>query len=273
MTPSENANVVLVTISGPDGPGITSHLTGILAQAGAKVLDIGQAVIHGLLSLSILFELDEKDADKKTTIKDLLFKATELGMKLDFKVIDPESPTSTFRHNGNDFRYALTLISTPVTASSLHKVTQVLSSFQLNIDSIQRLSQDEFGCVELLVSSPSEVDQKQMKHELLKIAEAEKVDIALQAEGLFRRAKRLVVMDMDSTLIQNEVIDELARDNSTFEEVAKITETAMNGKMDFDESFKKRCQLLSGLDENCFEKVFSRIQLTPGAEDLSLIHI
>ncbi|MGE0615249.1 MAG: phosphoserine phosphatase SerB [Bacteriovoracia bacterium] len=254
-------------MSGNDHPGITSQLTGILAQGQATILDIGQAVIHGLLSLSILFQLKPEDEQDKTVIKDLLFKATELGLKLEFQVLGLDEFREA-RESAQSYRYALTLIGEQVTATALHEVTAVLAKFGLNIDRIQRLSDSGFSCVELLVSSTRAVDQSAMKKQLLQIAQNQAVDVALQAEGLFRRAKRLVVFDMDSTLIRNEVIDELARERGVYDEVSAITHAAMKGQMNFDQSLSERCAKLKGANAADFEKVFARIEITPGAIEM-----
>jgi phosphoserine phosphatase len=263
--PTKEKSVVLVTVSGPDAPGITSQLTGILAESKATLLDIGQAVIHNLLSLSILFEMS--DISDKTVIKDLLFKATEMGLRLEFRVMD-----GVLSQNGHlppkAYRYAVTLIAGHVSASALHDVTATMAKFRVNIDTIERLSEGEFGCVEMIVSTSEELDRSALKKELLIIARNQEVDIALQAEGLYRRAKRMVVLDMDSTLIQSEVIDEFARERGAYDAVAAITQSAMKGKLDFDESLRLRCEKLKGLTSDEIEKVFKRIQLTPGAEDL-----
>jgi len=267
--PSEKP-IVLVTVSGKDGPGITSSLMGILAQSKANILDIGQAVIHGLLSETILFELNPKDAADKTTIKDLLFKATEMGLKLEFQVI-AQNDSILQERSEKSYRYAITLIGQTITAEALHEVTKTLARFHLNIDSIQRLSDKEFSCVEMLAHSTKALDRGEMKKELLAIALSLRVDIALQSEGLFRRSKRLVVMDMDSTLIQNEVIDELARQNHVYDEVAAITARAMNGDIDFDESLVERCKKLEGLSTKDIDTVFDLLKLTPGAEELILV--
>ncbi len=263
---SSHRSVVLVTVAGQDSPGITSALTEILSHSKVEILDIGQSVIHGWLSLSILFELPPGSADK-AIIKDLLFKATEMGLKLEFKVMaESELPERTLTTKIS--RYAITLIADRVSAASLHHVTGIVAKHRLNIDRIERLSEGEFGCVEMLVSSPEKIDSRNLKADLLGVARQEGVDIALQAEGLYRRTKRMIVFDMDSTLIQAEVIDEFARELGRYDEVAAITERAMGGKMDYDESLKLRCAQLQGLDTEAIDRVFSRIQLTPGAQDL-----
>jgi phosphoserine phosphatase len=261
---------VLITVSGIDKPGITSAITGILAQSQVRVLDIAQAVIHNLLSLSILFEMENGDQTEETVIKDLLFKANELKLKLKFRLFESDSPQAP-SVSAKPFHYAITLISGQISASALHEVTKTLAKYETNIDVIKRLSDLEFSCVEMLVSSAEKLPQRALKKHLLEIARSHGVDIALQAEGLYRRAKRLVVLDMDSTLIQNEVIDELARRKGVFDEVSKITHAAMSGLMNYDESLAKRCEKLKGLKLSDIDAVFNEIKLTPGAKDL--IHV
>ncbi len=269
VTPKLNSDrpMVLVTVTGVDSPGITSAMTEILATGNVVIHDIGQAVIHDLLSLSILFELGH-GADDKAVIKDLLFKATEMGLKLDFRVFDSKSESQKERLRSKGYRYALTLISDKVTAKALHAVTGVVAKFGLNIDTIERLSDAEFSCVEMIVSKEQALERSELKKELLTIARETGVDVALQAEGLYRRAKRMVVLDMDSTLIQSEVIDEFARERGVYKEVAEITESAMRGNLPFDESLKKRVSKLVGLTTAEIDAVYKRIELTPGAEEL-----
>lgn len=254
----QKKSVVLITVSGQDRPGITSELTGILAEGEVSILDIGQAVIHGLLSLSILFEL-ESGTDDKNLLKELLFRANELGLKLEFQVMDPKLADQNGHLTPKAYHYAVTLIAERVGAQSLHEVTHVLSKHKVNIDVIERLSEGEFSCVEMLVSSAEELNRRALKKELLAIAKKQGVDIALQAEGLYRRAKRLVVLDMDSTLIQGEVIDEFAREHGVYDEVAAVTEQAMKGKITFDDAFRMRVEKLKGLSTDQIEKVFRRI--------------
>jgi phosphoserine phosphatase len=265
----------LVTVSGHDSLGITSQLTGILARRKACVLDIAQAVIQNLLSLSILFEVVEGPDQKKThqqILEELGKSAQELKLTLSCKILSEEDLHQSSLKNELLSHYAVTLIAESVTTEALHEVTATLAKWKFNIDTIKRLSHESFGCVEMIVSCVrrEDVDLQvvKMKKELLGIAKKLQVDIALQAEGLYRRAKRLIVFDMDSTLIQSEVIDELARHKGVYDEVAAITHAAMNGKMDFDESLKKRVSQLKGMSQSDLLTVFEKIELTPGAEDL-----
>ena len=226
------------------------------------------AVIRHLLSLSILFETSDPSTEPLIR-QEMEAAAKLLDLKVELQPLSLQECESAV--SPRTARYAVTLISDVLGARPLHEVSQALARSGLNIDSIKRLSEGDFSCVEILVSTPKEQgerDLSRLKKELLGIAQAEGADIALQAEGLYRRAKRLVVMDMDSTLIQSEVIDELAREKGVYDEVAAITHAAMSGKMDYDESLRQRCAKLKGLEQADLERVFQRIQLTPGAQDL-----
>jgi len=272
QTPQQPRPSLLLKISGPDAPGITSELTGILARNGVTVIDIAQAVIHGLLSLSILIEAPHplRSEAQNEFVRSLFTRAHELGLKAELQAMEPATPAPARLKTQH---FAMTLIAECISAQALHRVTSALARHKLNIDVIKRLSEHGFGCVELQLSAPDaeNADDTGLRKELLLIAKEEAVDIALQREGLYRRAKRLVVLDMDSTLIQAEVIDELAREMGVYDDVAAITHEAMMGKMDFDESLRRRCSKLEGLDTASLENVFRRIQLTPGAREL--IHV
>ena len=264
---SSDRSLVLITVSGQDAPGITSELTGILAGAEARIQDIGQAVIHGLLSLSILFDVPDVSGaaagSPPAVLKDLLFKSVQLGLKLEYKLLPQARTPLPPAH-----RYAITLLADQIPATALHQVTHTLAQSRFNIDLIQRLSEDEFSCVEMIVATQDQREEPELKKKLLAIAREQGVDIALQREGLFRRSKRLVVFDLDSTLIQCEVIDEFAREMGVFEQVAAITDEAMNGKLDFNESLRRRVEKLRGLTPGQIQSVYERIRLTPGAESL-----
>jgi phosphoserine phosphatase len=266
-SPESEKSVILITISGRDHPGITSEITEILARHRVNILDIAQAVIQKLLTLSLLFEIDPSSASHETIIKDLLFKTNHLGLRVEFQLLDSNTSPLPFRTVKLN-HYAVTLIADCVTAQSLHEVSAALARWKINIDIIKRLSDEQFSCVEMLVSTTEQMEERILRKELLEIAKVQKVDIALQAEGLYRRAKRLVVLDMDSTLIQGEVIDELARENGAYERVAEITHEAMSGRIKFDESLKLRCQHLKGLSLEDLDRVYKKVVLTPGAKDL-----
>lgn len=262
---SNQGKLILFHIAGQDHPGITSELTGLLAKEDTTIIDVGQAVIHGLLSLSILVRLDSHH-DLDALLKELLFKTTKMTLKLDYEIINEEQAATKARSDAK--HYALTLIAGEISAKALHEVSKCLANTKVNIDRIQRLSEGDFSCVQLMLSCTTCLEQNNLRRDLLKLARELGVDIALQPEGLFRRAKRVVVMDMDSTFIQNEVIDEFARELGVYKEVATVTESAMRGELDFNESLNQRVAKIKGLTLKQVENVYkNRIKLTPGAKD------
>jgi phosphoserine phosphatase len=256
--------MVLITLTGPDKPGIIASVTGQIAEAGARIRDIEQTVTQNLLSLSVLIDFASGDADGKPLIKELLFLAKELGLDLDFQVIgEAEYRRKTTRH-----AYVVTIMGGEVNAKALARVSRILADHQVNIERITKLTQGQLRCVEFLITTPPDLDVKALTRKLLHAATSLGVDIAVQKESLYRRAKRLVVMDMDSTLIQIEVIDELARIAGVGAAVAEITERAMNGELDFQAALRARVALLKGLEASALEQVYRNIPFTPGAKTL-----
>ena len=251
---------VLVTVTGSDQPGITARLTGIIATSTASLLDIEQVVVQGQLTLALLLALDDDDG----LLKDLLFAAKSLGVELDFAPVDPGEPGASRETQ----RFVVTAIGRSLGARELHAVASTLADHQGNIERIHQLSKGELGSVEILLGLPAGADPEPLKRALLELGMQESFDVALQREGLFRRSKRLVVMDMDSTLIRIEVIDELARAHGVSDRVAAITERAMQGEMDYDESLRQRLGLLEGLDVAVLRRIAAELPLTEGAETL-----
>ncbi|AJF07344.1 phosphoserine phosphatase SerB [Geoalkalibacter subterraneus] len=256
--------MILVTMTGPDRPGIIAAMTGHIAAAGARIRDIEQTVTHTLLSLSVIIDFTTGDSDQKPLIKDLLFLAKEWGLDLDFQVIDEQD----YRRRSNRNAYVLTIMGGEVNAAALARVSAILAEHQVNIERISKLTQGQLRCVEFLVTVPEAFDVKAINRQLLHAGATLGVDVAVQKESLHRRAKRLVVMDMDSTLIQIEVIDELARIAGVGDEVARITDQAMNGEIDFNEALRQRVALLAGLSAEALEQVYQNIPFTPGARTL-----
>ncbi|MGE4233132.1 MAG: phosphoserine phosphatase SerB [Bacteriovoracia bacterium] len=253
---------VVIAVSGKDAPGITSSLTEILNRDGVKLVDIEQQVTHGLLSLSMVVTGVE-DADH-SLLKDLLFKAKELGLTLDFRVVDGEVSLRS-----STSRFVITLMSLDLKAQHVATVSSVLAKRGVNIDSIKKLNEKGLSCLELTTYTNSVIDISALKDDLLRVGSRfPNVDIAVQKENLYRRSKRVVVMDMDSTLIQIEVIDELAKLAGVGDQVSKITEQAMAGEIQFNESIQKRVSLLKGLTESTMQKLAQNIPLTDGAEVL-----
>ena len=248
---------ILINVTGQDNPGITAELMGILGKGQARMLDVQQTVVGRVLGLSIQVSLDEQT---QPLLKDLLFKAHELGVHLDFQTLnESEAPAEDSRK-----RYALTLLASELKPSALHLVTSVLAKNGWNIDTITSLGDRPVSCLELILSAPPESFSR-VEAELVELSSKIGVDIALQEEGLLRRSKRLVVLDMDSTLIQQEIIDELADLHGVKDRVAEITLRAMNGELDFEQSLRSRVALLKGAPDSVFRDVRERIELTEGA--------
>jgi phosphoserine phosphatase len=266
--------ILLLNITGRDKPGQTAILTEILAQYNVTILDIGQAVIHDQLSLGILFELPE-ESESSTILKDLLFRAYEMGIKVRFTPISEEEYNSWVSFQGKD-RYIVSLISRKITARQISKVTQIIFKQGLNIDKITRLtgrislidSNDQSkACIEFSVRGMP-VSESGMNKQFMDAAREIGADISFQGDNIYRRNRRLVCFDMDSTLIQTEVIVDLANHFGVGEQVEKITEAAMRGEIDFDESFKLRVSLLKGLDESVLKTIAENLPITEGAERL-----
>lgn len=271
---STEREIILINVSGEDRPGVTKSLTTILAEYGAVVLDIGQAVIHDLLTLGLLVEVPP-GAASGSILKDLLFRAHELDMKIRFTPI-PEQDYEHWVGQQGKARHTITVLGRRLTAEHIAAVSTVLADQGLNIDMIHRLSgriplHDEgrtpYACVELSVRGTPR-NASAMRAAFLDVTHEHDVDVAFQADDLFRRNRRLVAFDMDSTLIQTEVIDELARAAGAGDEVAAITERAMRGELDFKESLRLRLQHIAGLDEGVLAEIAERLPLTEGAERL-----
>jgi phosphoserine phosphatase len=251
---------VLITVTGPDRTGVTATLTGILSQQGATLHDIEQVVVQGQLTLCLLVGVPET----RDVLKELLFTAKQLGMEMDFKPVAASEPTG--RAEGR--RYVITAIGPTLGAAHLHALASALAAEGANIEKIGRLSEDTLASVEIHALLPSNRDSESLKRTLLAVATAAGFDVSLQRESLFRRSKRLIVLDMDSTLIRIEVIDELARAAGVGDQVSRITERAMQGEMDYDESLRQRVGLLTGLDVGVLDRISADLPLTEGAETM-----
>ncbi len=266
--------IILLNISGEDKSGLTVALTQILTQYNVQILDIGQATIHDDLALGILFEVPQ-ESEASPILKDLLFKSYELGMNVKFTPITEERYNEWVNHQGKE-RFILTLLARKLSAEHLALTTSVVADQGLNIDLITRLSgrtpldgdtSKTKAVVEISIrGTPKDIDK--MKSEFVKISGNTGVDIAFQVDNIFRRNRRLICFDMDSTLIQTEVIDELAIRAGVGEQVMAITEAAMQGKIDFKESFIQRVALLKGLDESVMKEIAENLPITEGAERL-----
>ena len=264
-----NVEIIQINISGEDKPGMTSSLTEILARYDAFILDIGQANIHQSLTLGILFKTT---SDKSGNImKELLFKASELGVMIRFTPISERKYEDWVGRQGKN-RYIITLLGRTVTARHIAEVTSVVAEHGLNIDAMKRLtgriplSEDDRAaksCIELSVrGSLTDEERSTMQEGFMNLSEIG-LDVSFQKDDIFRRS--LICFDMDSTLIETEVIDELAERAGVGDEVRAITASAMRGEIDFRESFSRRVALLKGLDVSVMEEIARRLGLTESA--------
>ncbi|MBK1699547.1 phosphoserine phosphatase SerB [Thiococcus pfennigii] len=268
------SEIVLINVTGPDRPGITAGLTGVLGRYGIPILDIGQSVIHDTLALGLLVELPD-DSASCALFKDLLFTGHGLGLTLRFSPIPAPDYEAWVQEQGQP-RHILTLLGWEISARHLAAVAGVVAEYGLNIDQITRLT----GRISRVAQAPRRpasvqlslrgrvADLAALHGAFLRLGQAHGVDIAIQEDDIFRRNRRLVCFDMDSTLIQAEVIDELAAAAGVGEQVAAITAAAMRGELDFEASFRERLALLRGLDERVLADIAARLPITPGADRL-----
>jgi phosphoserine phosphatase len=261
--PTEKSRV-LVTVTGPDTPGITATLTGIIGESSAELLDIEQVVVQGQLTLCLLLCLLKGEHQGDPVLKDLLFTAKDMGLELDFTVLENRVERRDRRH-----RYAVTVFGDYVGAKELSLVAEVLARHGANIDTIARLSDEPMSSVEFTVGfDGGRRRDRELRSDLLQATGDLPIDIGVQRESLARRSKRLVVMDMDSTLIQIEIIDEMARLHGVVEQVSDITHRAMNGELNFEQSLEERVRLLEGLPFEACLKLAENLPLSEGAERL-----
>jgi phosphoserine phosphatase len=253
-------DAVRITITGVDRPGITAELAAILAEAGAELLDMQQVVVETRLDLSFVVALPGR---ARPVLKEMLWKARELGLHVDFDFAPSFEPKPAELPT-----WALTVLADPIGIELLAKLARTTQQAGFNIERIQRLTRTGLGSAEFLLSGPPGEAERALRTGLVELRARFQCDLALQRETLTRRNKRLIVMDMDSTLIQQEVIDELAVTLGVQEQVSAITRRAMNGEIDFDQSLRERVRLLKGTPRSALTDVLSRIELTPGAEQL-----
>ncbi len=259
---------VLITVRGHDAPGITRDLSGVLAENGAILEDVEQVVNHGLLLLSFLVGFDDAKA-AETADAALAEASAKHGLVYEARQVSTED----IRRHTTRTTHVVTLLGPDLNPSVLQAVSGVLAAAGVNIEKINKFQGGRIGSLELLVSDNGLVSPRQLKQNLLELNERFNIDVAVQRESVFRRSKRLVVMDMDSTLIACEVIDELAAEAGQKERVAAITERAMRGELDFKESLRERVSALKGMKVDALQRVAARIELTPGAQTLiSVLH-
>jgi phosphoserine phosphatase len=254
---------VLITFRGHDAPGITRDLSAQLALHEADLLDVEQVVIHDLLLLAFLVRFPD-GALRKQAIEALTKVAQAKDLIVEERVFtEDDRQRRTSRHT-----YVVTMLGSQIKPAALERVAKVLASAGVNIEKINGLATGAIATVELMVYDAGKVEPSELKIRLYEVSDEFGIDIAVQRESIFRRSKRLVVMDMDSTLIACEVIDELAAAAGAREKVAAITERAMRGELDFAEALRERVQSLEGLPQSVMDEIAARIPLTPGAETL-----
>ena len=268
-----STELILIRVTGEDRPGLTASVTEILAKYDATILDIGQADIHNTLSLGILCKTEEQHSG--FIMKELLFKASSLGVTIRFYPISVKEYEDWVNMQGKN-RYILTLLGRKLSARQISAVTRILAEQGMNIDAIKRLTGriplDECdlrtrACIEFSVRGTP----KAMQEQLMKLASELEMDFSFQLDNMYRRMRRLICFDMDSTLIETEVIDELAIRAGVGDEVKAITERAMRGEIDFTESFRERVALLKGLDESVMQDIAEHLPITEGVDRLMYV--
>ena len=264
---------ILIRITGKDRSGLTASVMEILARYDAQILDIGQADIHSSLSLGILIRIAAESSGQ--VMKELLFKATELGVAIGFEPVGDDEYEEWVGRQGKN-RYILTIIARSLTARQIAATAEVVADFGLNIDSIKRLtgrqslrSSDRAvrSCIEFSLRGVPE-SRDALQAALMRISSEYGIDFSLQKDNMFRRMRRLICFDMDSTLVQTECINELAERAGVGDKVKAITESAMRGEIDFKESFKRRVALLKGLDVSVMKEIAENMPITEGVDRL-----
>lgn len=267
-------SILLLHVTGEDRPGITASLTRILGRDGIEILDVNQTVIHKTLLMGMLVRIPP-DVESTAVLKDLLFDAHHANLRLRITPVDDDQYDAWVQRQGKP-RYILTLLARRLEAEHLAAVSAVIAEQGLNIDIITRLSgrppreddgQPRRACVEFSIRGQPR-DENVLRAALMQVTQQHPIDLAWQRDNIYRRIRRLVAFDMDSTLIRHEVIDELAREAGVFDKVSAITEAAMRGELDFDQSLTRRVALLKGLPESTLRRVADRLTLTEGAERL-----
>ncbi len=261
---------LLLTVTGLDQPGITAEICQVLETAEADLLDIQQVTISPLLVMALHISLPYQPVAGQPHPEPAALVPGELlrlALRLDLQLrVQPFVPSPT--GSTPDVYYAVTCLSSRIKPADLEAISGTLARLGANIDRITRLTENSLKCIELTVRTPHDLEHSRLKRALFAVSNEIGVDIAVQPESLFRRSKRLIIMDVDSTLIQHEVIDELAHMVGVEEEVALITAQAMSGQLDFAEALRHRVGLLAGLEASRLEELADRLKLTPGAHTL-----
>ncbi len=271
-TTATTTTYILFRFTGDDRPGLTAAISELLARFGCSIIDVSQAVIHQSLLLGIMVRTSH-EVDCEQLIQELQDCGSELGLRCTPKRIGDDDYEAWVNRQGKS-RFILTMLARSISAEQFHVVSQMLAEQGLNIDVITRLSGRPprvstssltRACVEFSLRGEPR-NSAQLKASLLEISSRLHLDLAWQRDDAFRRIRRVVALDMDSTLLQAEVIDELAKEAGVGEAVSEITEAAMRGEIDFDESLRQRVGSLAGLSAEVLPKVADRLQITEGAE-------
>ena len=272
----QGEELMLLRITGEDRPGLTASIMEILSKYDVHIQDIGQADIHSTLSLGFLIRVAEENSGR--VMKELLFKTSELGIHIKFYPITIEEYEAWVARQGKN-RFILTVLGRKLEARQIEAVTKLIAQQGLNIDAIQRLSgrssilhpvEKTRACIQFSVRG-TPADKAELHKQLLELSSALSVDCSFQTDNMYRRMRRLICFDMDSTLIQEECIDELARKHGVYDEVAAITASAMRGEIDFKESFTRRCNLLKGLDVSVMREIAENMPFTEGIDRLMYV--
>ena len=271
---NDKDEIILISISGHDKPGVTSALTGILGKFGSTILDIGQSDIHHRLSLGILFKTTSNLSGE--IMKELFFKATEMGVSINYTPIAFDDYQEWVGLQGKN-RYIITILGREITAEQISAISGIVAQQGLNIDDIKRLTgripitndgkTPQRSCIEFSVRG-NPIDKETMQTEFMRISNELGFDVSLQEDNMYRRCRRLICFDMDSTLIQTECIDELAIRAGVGDKVKAITASAMRGEIDFKESFTQRVALLKGLDVSVMKEIADHLPITEGVDRL-----
>ena len=266
-----NVEIILAIFNGLDRPGVTATLTTILAKNNVSILDIGQVDIHQHLTLGVLFATTPEKSG--FILKDLLFGANELNISVNFRIIEPEAYTKWVQAQGKN-KYIVTILAKQVSSAMVAAITSEVAAQGMNIDGLDRLT----GRIPLMTHERvpkasieislrgNPLDREKLQKTFMQIANDFQMDISFQQDSMFRRMRRLICFDMDSTLIRTEVIDELAIANGVGDQVKAITESAMRGEIDFIESFERRVALLKGLDVRVMRDIAENLPLMEGLE-------
>ena len=256
--------LILIFITGQDHPGITTGLMKCISKNNATIEDMGQSITHGFLSLNILLSTKDTEIEESPLLKDLFFTAKKMNMQLEFEIVED---LQAIKKKGD--KYIISAVNQQgLKADFLEDISGILAQSDINIQRIDNITEDEFKSLDIATIAQTEnINWLEVKKKLISVSNNHNTDLALLKDDVWRWNKRLIVFDMDSTLIQSEVIVEMAKVHGVYDEVHRITEEAMNGEHDFSQSLKKRVALLKGLEEKKLNEILKNIKLTDGVSD------